>query len=108
LSTGLTGQINADDPNDGFFTRQAKKPAAVGAAVGIAGVVDPALASGVTQEEYGGRRLLYPRADAAYMLAISLRTLDHLMANKMIRTQRIYKQERIIMRSWFLQSSLKI
>jgi hypothetical protein len=28
------GQINVDDPNDGFFTRQAKKVAAVGAGVG--------------------------------------------------------------------------
>jgi hypothetical protein len=44
------------------------------------------------EEEYGGRRLLYPRKEAAYMLGISLRSLDHLVANKMIRTQRISKR----------------
>jgi hypothetical protein len=34
-------------------------------------------------------RLLYPRKEAAYQLGISIRALDHLKANKRLRSQRI-------------------
>lgn len=37
-------------------------------------------------------RLLYPRKEAAYKLGISLRSLDHLVAGKHIRVQRISKR----------------
>ena len=43
------------------------------------------------KEEYGDR-LLYPRKHAAYKLGISLRSLDHLIANKKIRAQRLAKR----------------
>lgn len=37
-------------------------------------------------------RLLYPRQEAAYVLGISVRSLDYLIAGKRIRAQRIAKR----------------
>jgi hypothetical protein len=37
-------------------------------------------------------RLLHPRSDAACKLGISVRALDHLIAGKQIRTQKIGKR----------------
>lgn len=37
-------------------------------------------------------RLLYPRREAAFKLGISLRSLDHLVASKRIRVQRLAKR----------------
>jgi excisionase family DNA binding protein len=37
-------------------------------------------------------RLLYPRKDAAYLLGISVRSLDYLIANKQLHFQKIGKR----------------
>jgi excisionase family DNA binding protein len=37
-------------------------------------------------------RLLYPRKEAAYLLGISVRSLDYLIANKKLKLQKIGKR----------------